>query len=270
MVPGVVDALTARIAERTGFDTVYVSGAACSASLGLPDMGVMTFTELHHTVASIRAATDLDIVVDLDTGYGGVAALRRSVQSMADLGVAAVHIEDQSFPKRTAHLEPSPPVDAEEMCRRIEAARSASDETLVVARTDALKVLGFDEAVRRARTYADAGADLVLVNSISTLDDLGRLAQAVPGPKAYYVAGSDSSPRLDVETARELGVALVIYPLQPARAAASASARYLRQLHDGMDLDTPLMPFKEYFSLAGWDAAEDFERSLGTTQETHR
>lgn len=261
IVPGVTDGITAALAAAAGFTTVYVSGAGTAATRGFPDMSVLSLPEL---VDAVRVVSPhADPVVDLDTGFGGAAAIRRAMRDMAAAGAAAIHIEDQPFPRRCGYLTAEPCVPVADMLRRMDAVRVSGTNLVVVARTDALLVSGLDEAMARVAAYADAGAELVFVNGLRTLDELRAVRAAVDAPLLYNVSGSDRSPWLTRAEAAEIGVAMVIHPIQAARAAANAVRRYLAGLAaDVAPAAADLLSFADYMMLAGWDDAAAFEQGL--------
>lgn len=268
IAPGVSDGVTAALAGRAGFDCIYVSGAGTAAARGLPDMSVMSLTELTDAVRTLTAASGCDAIVDLDTGYGGAVTIRRAMRDLAGAGAAAVHLEDQDFPRRCGYLTTDAPVAPSEMVARLDAARAAGTDVMVIARTDALLTEGLDSAVDRARRYAEAGAEAVFVNGLRDLDELSRVLDEVGAPVVYNVSGSDRSPFLTRRQAAEMGVAVVIHPIQAARAAALAAARYLADLAGDRPPDPGgLMPFEQFMDLAGWGDASRFEASLAPGAE---
>src|SRR5580693_6104163 len=178
MAAGVYDALTALIAERAGFEALYVSGAGMAHTrLGRPDIGLVSLNEVVQTVALIRDRVGVHLIVDADTGYGNALNVERTVRLLERAGAAAIQLEDQDFPKRCGHLDGKTLVSAAEMCGKIRAALDArrSRETLIVARTDAVAVEGFDRAIERAARYREAGADVLFVEAPRTRDDLARM-----------------------------------------------------------------------------------------------
>ncbi len=261
VAPGVTDGIAAALAAAAGFATVYVSGAGTAAARGVPDMSILSLPELVDAVRVVSAHADP--VVDLDTGFGGAAAIRRAMRDMAGAGAAAVHIEDQPFPRRCGYLTAETCVPVADMLRRLDAAQASGTDLVVVARTDALLTAGLDEAIARAAAYARAGAEMVFVNGLRTLDELRAVRAAVDAPVLYNVSGSDRSPWLTRAQASDIGVAMVIHPIQAARAAANAVRRYLADLAtDVAPSADQMVRFEDYMRLAGWDEAAAFEQGL--------
>jgi len=259
--PGVTDGVAARLARQAGFEGVYVSGAGSSAARGLPDMGLMTLSELLDAVRVVASVSGLPTVVDGDTGFGDAAAIRRTMRELAAAGAAAVHLEDQPFPRRCGYLTADPCVPVADMLRRLDAARAADSGLVLIARTDALLTEGLDSAVARAVEYAKAGVDLLMVNGVRTWDDLVRVHEATGFPMLHNVSGSDRTPPLTDEQSRAVDVRITIFPIQAARAAALAVRGFLAALRSGTE-PPPLMPFREYMDLAGWQETERFEEGV--------
>ena len=180
-VPGAHDALSARLAQRAGFKALYLSGAALSASMALPDLGVITLEELCQTTRQLVRATGLPVVVDGDTGYGEALNVMRLVRELEEAGAAAVQIEDQVLPKKCGHLNDKRLADADDMARKLAAARRARNHLQIVARTDAA-ALSLDEAIQRARLYREAGADIIFPEALTSDDDFRTFATSVDGP----------------------------------------------------------------------------------------
>jgi 2-methylisocitrate lyase-like PEP mutase family enzyme len=268
--PGVTDGIAARIAAAQGFDGLYVSGAGTAAARALPDMGVLTLTELLDAVSVVARASELPVLVDADTGFGGPVAIRRTTRSLADAGAAALQIEDQPVDRRCGYLTHDAPVPITDMLRRLEAVRAADTDLVVVARTDALLTEGLDSAIERARAYCREGVDLLMVNGISSVEELDRVHDEVGFPMLHNVSGSDRTPALDRADAVRLDVRVVIYPIQAARAAAYAVSQYLASL-TGTSEAPPLLPFSEYMDAAGWAEADAFDNAVrGAGQGTAR
>lgn len=225
IAPGVYDGLSAALVERLGFPAAYVSGACASMSgLGRPDLGLMTSTDVVGHVLRLRGATSLPLIVDIDTGYGNELNVRHTVESYVRIGAAAVHLEDQVFPKRCGHLAGKTVIDADQAVAKLRAAVAArgDEDLMIIARTDALTPLGIDEAIERGRRFADAGADLVFVEAPEDVAQLERIAGSIDAPLVVNVLANSRTPLLKASDYAELGYRLAIYPLVAIAAAASA------------------------------------------------
>jgi 2-methylisocitrate lyase-like PEP mutase family enzyme len=234
VAPGAYDGLSARLVAAAGFPAVYASGGAIARAAGYPDIGLLSFTEVMDRVEKIVDASGLPVVADADTGFGGSANVERTVRMMERAGVAAFHIEDQSFPKRCGHLDDKSLVDAGEMARKVHIARQtlADADTLVIARTDAIAVEGFERAAERAALYREAGADMLFVEAPKTRDDLGRIVAAVGRdlPLMANMVEGGKTPPLSGAELEALGFALVIFPGGIVRALARTSSDYYGSL----------------------------------------
>jgi methylisocitrate lyase len=264
-VPGVFNGLTALLASSAGARALYLSGAAFSASMGLPDVGLITREELVRATAQIARVVSCPTIADADTGFGGPLAVMRTVRELEDAGAAAVQIEDQLDPKRCGHLEGKRVSDLESMLEKVRAARSARRAALVVARTDARATHGFDEALRRGRAYREAGADVVFPEALESEDEFAAFAEAVPGPLLANMTEFGKGPRLDVARLGELGYALVIFPVSAARVAArQVRAFYGELLRDGSSdgwLDR-MLTREELYDLIRYDGYAELDRSV--------
>jgi len=213
VAPGAYDCLSARIIERRGFDAVYMTGAGTSvARLGLPDLGLATMTEMVDNASRIVEAVSIPVIADADTGYGGAINARRTVRAYERAGVAAVHLEDQQFPKRCGHLAGKRVVRTEEMVEKIRAAVDAREGLVVIARTDALAVGGWDDALRRCEAYVRAGADALFVEAIRTREQAARLGRRFDVPLLYNVVETGRSPLFSALELERLGFKIVIFP----------------------------------------------------------
>ena len=234
VAPGVYDSLTALIAERAGFEALYISGAGISHSrLGRPDIGLVSMSEVVQTVALIRDRVGTHLVVDADTGYGNALNVERTVRLLERAGANAIQIEDQSFPKRCGHLDEKRLVPAAEMVGKIKAALDSrqSRDTLVIARTDAVGVEGFDKAIERALAYRDAGADVLFVEAPKTQAELKRIAPALGGvPLMANMVEGGKTPVLAAAELEALGFALVIFPGGIVRALGQMASEYYASL----------------------------------------
>jgi methylisocitrate lyase len=224
-LPGVFCPLVAKLAERLGHQAVYLSGAALSASLGVPDVGLVTQTEFADEARRITRATSLPLLCDADTGFGEALSVERTVRLFEEAGAAGLHLEDQELPKRCGHLTGKSLVTPETMTAKLRAAVRARRDAdfVIIARTDARSVNGFDDAVRRARLYLDAGADAIFPEALESRDEFAAFARAVPAPLLANNTEFGRSPNLDVATFAELGYRLVLFPLTAFRAALKAA-----------------------------------------------
>lgn len=217
MLPGAINALTARMIQREGFGAMYLSGAVLANSVGgVPDVGLMTLTEARDHASHIASVASIPIIMDADTGYGeGPYSVARTVRVLESVGVSGIHIEDQVFPKRCGHLDGKELISAEEMCDKIAAAAQAktSADFLLLARTDARSVMGYDEAVRRAEMYLKAGADGIFPEALQNRDELERFAKDVDTILLANMTEFGKTPYLRADEFGEMGYNLVIYPV---------------------------------------------------------
>jgi len=233
MMPGAINALSARMVEREGFDAVYLSGAVLANSVGgAPDVGVMTLTEARDHAAHIADVTSIPIIMDADTGYGGAENAARTVRVLESVGVSGIHLEDQEFPKRCGHLSGKTLVDADEFCAKIAAAAGAktSKDFLLLARTDARGVSGYDDAVARSHAYLDAGADGIFPEALQTEEEFARFARDVDTILLANMTEFGRTPYLTTDRFAEMGYNIVIYPVTLQRLAMKTIANGLRVL----------------------------------------
>jgi 2-methylisocitrate lyase-like PEP mutase family enzyme len=231
IAPGVYDPLTALLAERAGFEALYVSGAAIAYTrLGRPDIGLVSMSEVVDTVALIRDRVGAHLVVDADTGYGNALNVQRTVRLLERAGANAIQLEDQDFPKRCGHLEGKALVSADEMVGKIKAAVDVrqSRETLIIARTDAVAVEGFERVVARAALYRDAGADMLFVEAPREREELARIVKQVGGklPLMANMVEGGKTPIVPAAELEKIGFALVIFPGGIVRALAKAAEEF--------------------------------------------
>ncbi len=228
-VPGAHDALSGLLARQAGFDCLYVSGAALTASRGLPDLGILTMEELCAATRSIARATGLPLIVDGDTGYGEALNAMRLVRELEDAGAAAVQIEDQVLPKKCGHLNDKTLVSPEEMAHKIAAARRAARQLMIIARTDAAAT-SIEEAIRRAQLYLDAGADIVFPEALTSDDDFRSFAQAIDAPLLANMTEFGKTPYRTAGDFEQLGFKIVIWPVSSLRVAAKAATELYAEL----------------------------------------
>ncbi len=250
VAPGAYDGLSARLVAAAGFSAVYASGGAIARAAGYPDIGLLSFTEVMDRVEKIVDASGLPVVADADTGFGGSANVERTVRLMERAGVAAFHIEDQSFPKRCGHLDDKSLVDAGEMARKVHIARQtlADADTLVIARTDAIAVEGFDAAIARAELYLKAGADMIFVEAPETLAQIRAIAERLPGLKLINMFYGGKTPLVPLPDLTAMGYRLAIIPSDLQRAAIHAMQETLRAIRltgDSSAMADRLTSFKE-------------------------
>lgn len=232
-IPGAPNALTARLIERMGFDAIYLSGATLSAGLlGLPDVGLFTLSELAQQTTYLTRSVNLPLIVDADTGFGEAVNVERTIVELEGAGVAAIQLEDQQLPKRCGHLSGKSLVETGVMCAKLRAAAAArmDPDLVIVARTDARGVEGFDAAVERAKRYLDAGADWIFPEALADEGEFGRFAQEVEAPLLANMTEFGKSPLLTLEELAQLGYSGVLYPVTLLRVAMKAAEAALALL----------------------------------------
>jgi 2-methylisocitrate lyase-like PEP mutase family enzyme len=267
VLPGVSDAAGAMLVQRAGFAACYASGAGISnAQFGVPDIGLVSQTEVLGQVARMVAACDLPVLVDGDTGYGGVPSVVRTVQLVERTGAAGIQLEDQVMPKRCGHFDGHALVSVAEMQAKVAAAVAARDDggLIVIARTDARGVLGLDEALRRGYAYLDAGADALFVEAPATIEELERVGREFAGvPLVANVVEGGKTPPLSVTELHELGFSIVLYANFLMRAMLHAGQQALAHLADSGETASyagRLLSWQdrqELFGLAEQGAMED-------------
>ncbi len=234
LCPGVYDALSAALAEQAGFQALYLSGASIAYTrLGAPDLGLMSMTEVADVMARIRERVALPVVVDADTGFGNALNVQRTVRVLERAGASAIQLEDQSFPKRCGHLQDKGLIPQAEMVGKLRAALDAREQALIVARTDAIAVEGFDRAMERAEAYAEAGADILFIEAPESLEQMRRITERF-AHRLPLLANMVEGGRTPVRSAEELmqaGFRMVIFPGGTVRALAKGLQEYFASLH---------------------------------------
>ena len=231
--PGAYDCLTAVIIERTGFPAVYMTGAGTSvARIGYPDLALATATEMLANAAYIAGAVEIPVIADADTGYGGTMNVRRTIREYERTGVAAVHIEDQQFPKRCGHLEDKRVVSIDEMTQKIRAAVDArtDDDFTIIVRTDALAVTGWDDTMRRCEAFTEAGADALFVEAIRSSEEAAEVVARTSVPLLYNFVETGKSPLLNVSELERLGFKMVIFPGSAFMSVAYTVGKVMEEL----------------------------------------
>ena len=274
MAPGAYDALTARLIEQAGFPAVYMTGFGTSASLlGRPDVGLLTMSQMVDNARRIAQAVDVPVIADADTGYGNPLNVIRTVQEYELAGVSAIHIEDQVMPKKCGHMENKQVIAAAEMTEKIRAAveaRSTSD-FLIIARTDARAIEGLDNALRRARAYREAGADILFVEAPQNEDEVAQVARAFPNvPLLFNWAEGGKTPPLPLERLKELGYRIIIFPISALLTAAKAVRGVLAEIKTECTprrIFSDGSSFREFNEMIGLGEIQELEKRFATNAE---
>jgi methylisocitrate lyase len=235
LMPGVYDALTARVAARVGFDIVFISGYSVSAArLGEPDFGYLTQTEMAEAARAVCRVSEAPVIVDADTGYGNALNVMRTVRDLQAAGAAGVFLEDQVWPKKCGHMAGKRVVETEDHALKIRAAADArgDDDLFIVARTDARQPLGLEAAIERSLAYKEAGADALFVEAPETVEEMERVAEALPPPLVANMIERGVTPHLSRSELRDLGFSLIVCPLAALFAAALAVQDVLTELRE--------------------------------------
>jgi 2-methylisocitrate lyase-like PEP mutase family enzyme len=235
LMPGVYDALTARIAARVGFDITFISGYSVSAArLGEPDFGFLTESEMAEATRAVTRVSDAPVIVDADTGYGNPVNVMRTVHDFQDAGAAGVFLEDQVWPKKCGHFQGKQVIATEDHAAKIRAAADARGERdlFIVARTDARQPLGVEAAIERCLAYKEAGADALFVEAPQSVEELERIAEALPPPLVANMIERGVTPHLSRTELKELGYALIVCPLAALYASSKAVIDVLTELRD--------------------------------------
>ncbi len=254
MAPGAFNALVARAVARAGFSACYISGGATANVSGYPDIGLITLTEFARTIREIADASGLPVIADADTGYGEVECVIRTVIEYERAGAAAMHIEDQVFPKRCGHLDGKSLIPAEDMADKVAAAAKhrLSKDFVIIARTDARSVTNMDDAIHRANLYREAGADMIFPEGLESEAEFASFAKASPGLLLANMTEFGKTPDITAARFGELGYQLVIYPLSMMRLAMGHVARGLETLKQHgtvRDLLPQMQTRKELYAL---------------------
>ena len=267
--PGVFDMISAKIADRMGFRALYMTGSGTVAShLGLPDAGIATYTDMVTRAGRIAGGTATPLIADADTGYGGPVNVRETVRGYEMAGVAAIQIEDQDFPKKCGHLSGQRLVPAEDMVVKIKVALDSrlSGDTLIIARTDARRAVGRDEAMRRAELYVEAGADILFCEAPADADEMRDIVRRFGGDVALLanMVQGGATPLMTAAELAELGYRIAIFPAAGFLAACEALTSVYGSLrNDGEAGEIGLFPFSEFNDLMGFGDVVEFEKRYG-------
>jgi len=266
VAPGCFDGLSARLVEEAGFEAAYLSGGAVARSMGIPDIGLVTMSEVIERAAQVVSAIKIPVIADADTGYGNATNLVRTLREFERVGVAAIHIEDQITPKRCGHLDGKEVISLAEMEKKLEAAiASRSDPAFgIIARTDARGVHGFDDAIRRAKAFAKLRVDAIFVEAPQSEAELAEIPRQLSGiPLLVNVFKGGKTPMLPVERLEQMGYRIAIYPSETQRAGIHAMRRVLALLkREGTTeaMDETLTTFKERDKIVGLDDWQELQR----------
>jgi 2-methylisocitrate lyase-like PEP mutase family enzyme len=264
VAPGIFDMISARIADRMGFEALYMTGYGTVASyLGLPDAGIATFADMVSRVGSMAKGTKTPLIADGDTGYGGLLNVQYTVRGYEAAGAVAIQLEDQEFPKKCGHMLGRRVVPIEDMVDKVRVAVESRDsaEFLIIARTDARTTLGLDEALRRADAYSKAGADILFVESPETVEEMRTIGRAFDKPLVANMVEGGRTPVVDRKTLEELGFSLALFPSVGFLAAGEALRRVYGELKEaGSSAGIGgLYPFPEFSALMGFDEVAAFD-----------
>ncbi|PSA94060.1 methylisocitrate lyase [Bacillus atrophaeus] len=267
-IPGAHDAMAALIAKQTGFSAMYLSGAAYTASRGLPDLGIVTSSEMAERAKDLVRAADLPLLVDIDTGFGGVLNAARTAREMLEARVAAVQIEDQQLPKKCGHLNGKQLVSAEEMAQKIKAIKQVAPSLVVVARTDARAQEGLDAAIKRSAAYIEAGADAIFPEALQSESEFRQFAKSITAPLLANMTEFGKTPYYHAEEFEDMGFQMVIYPVTSLRTAAKAFERMFRLIKEQGSQKEGLLEMqtrKELYDTIFYDDYEDLDKSIAKT-----
>jgi 2,3-dimethylmalate lyase len=257
IMPGVYDALSARIATTAGFEVIFISGYSVAATmLGEPDFGILTQTEMLSAAQRICSVTDLPVIVDADTGYGNAINVIRTVDELIRIGAAGMFLEDQVWPKRCGHMKGKQVIPLDEQLKKLQAAIDAKKnrDFFIVARTDALQALGLNEAINRGIAFKQAGADAVFIEAPETKEQMLAISRSVPGPLVANMLERGATPLMGPQELRDLGFDLIVWPLAPLYSAAkSLNEVYTTLRREGTTVEIldRLMHFDEFNRIVG-------------------
>ena len=272
IAPGAYDCITATLIAQAGFTAVYMTGAGTAASHGYPDYGLVTMSEMVANAARIAGTVDLPVIADADTGYGNELNVVRTVREYERHGIAAIHIEDQVFPKKCGHLDDKEIIAFDDYIAKIRAAADArrNPDFVIIARTDARAVVGFDEAIRRANAALAAGADIAFVEAPQTVDEIKAVPKRVAGPCLLNVVRRGKTPPIELDAAAAMGYKLAIIPTLLFRGVIGLCEQLLAELKTGVFPAPPkdISPHEAFarFGAADWDELRARYRDVPTAR----
>jgi 2,3-dimethylmalate lyase len=257
IMPGVYDALSAKIASKTGFEVIFITGYSLAATmLGEPDFGILTQTEMLSAARRICSVTDVPVIVDADTGYGNAINVIRTVDELISIGAGGMFLEDQVWPKRCGHMKGKQVIPLEEQLKKLRAATDTKKnrDFFIVARTDARQALGLNEAITRGIAFKQAGADAVFIEAPESKEEMRDISRNVPGPLVANMLERGVTPLMRPQELRDLGFDLVVWPLAPLYSVAKSLTEIygtLRREGTTTDILDRLMPFDEFNRIIG-------------------
>ncbi len=275
VVPAAFDMLSARVIEQAGFEAVLLSGSGVAAShLGVPDLGLMSFAEVLEQARNMARCVEIPVIADVDTGFGGLLSLRRTVEEFEQAGVAGLQLEDQIIPKQCGHLGVPAVIPADEMVQKIRLVQEVrqNSDFFLIARTDALSGCGYEEAVRRGQLYAETGADAVFIEAPRELEQVREIPQRVPVPCVAIVVEGGKSPLLDAVELAEMGYRIIFFPATAIVSAMTAMLSALKELRETgsvKKIADQVVGFRTIQELVGLEEQQNFETKFqGSSEET--
>ncbi len=267
VLPGAYNALTAKQIQQIGFKGIYISGAALSASAGLPDIGLLTLNEFSFFIKYITQAVDLPCIADADTGFGEAVNVARTVREFESIGLAGMHIEDQVMPKRCGHLSGKKLVSTEEMCQKIKTAcLTRKDKNfLIIARTDARSVEGMDAAITRAKSYIEAGADAIFPEAMKSKEEFKLFAQEIKVPLLANMTEFGVSPLLTSEELFEIGYKMIIFPVTALRVTMKNTSSIYKEIKENgtqQSFIEKMQTRQELYDLIDYDAYAELDNKV--------
>lgn len=268
IAPGAYDAWSARLIEKAGFPAVYMTGYGVSASvIGQPDIGLLTMTEMVNQARNIANAVNIPVIADADTGYGGVLNVVRTVREYEQAGIAAIQLEDQVYPKRCGHMEGKQLIPRDEMVAKVRAAVHARTwpDVMIIARTDARAVIGFEDAIARARAYVEAGADIIFFEAPQSVEEMRMVAKSIDKPLIANLVENGKTPFITSDKLQEIGYKIVIYPVSTIYTVTTAITRMLDRLkNDGTTQKCAegMVEFHEFNEMIGLGEQRDLEKTF--------
>lgn len=266
VAPGVFDLISARIADRMNFPVLYMTGyGTVASSLGLPDAGLATYSQMVERVTTIAAGISKPLVADGDTGYGGLLNIDHTVRGYQRAGATAIQLEDQESPKKCGHTPGRSVIAMDEMVKKIRVAVAArdSDDFLIIARSDARTRYGLGEAIKRGQAYQDAGADIIFVESPETVEEMQQICNAIEKPKIINSVDGGSTPVIPLEQMQSIGYNMAIFPstgFLAAGAALQSAYQYIEHCGTNAGVQTPIYDFQAFTKLMGFEKVWDFDK----------